>query len=67
MRRWYLEILEGEARCVASLFYKGPNGREVVWDTHQLPHLSDAPSAAEVMDEMYGVLLQFMESAGMKL
>lgn len=64
MRRWTLELLEGEARCVLSLFYTGPSGRQVVWDTHPLPHLSDSPSETEILDELYGGLLHFMEERG---
>lgn len=64
MRKWTLELMEGEARCAVSIFYTGPNGRQVVWDIHHLPHLADQPTAQDIYDELYGALLYFMEQAG---
>lgn len=64
IRRWNLELLEGEGRCVLSLYYSPPIGGSVVWDTIALPHLADNPTEADVLDEFYGGLLRFMEQRG---
>lgn len=64
IRRWTLELMEGEGRCAVSLFYTPAYGATVVWDTVPLPHLSDSPTEADVLDELYGATLYFMEQRG---
>jgi len=59
-----MELMEGEGRCVVSLFYTPERGGSIVWDKVAIAHLPDNPTSINVLEEFYGATLKFMENCG---